>query len=58
MIFDYNNGDFLFETSSNTAMNSNGDFMVKMSDGMALNLSTGELDIVGWNSLIWDDDDD
>lgn len=53
-IFDYDDGDFCFSLSNNTAMDSDGNLMVRMSDNSALDLETGELHIVS----NWNDDED
>lgn len=53
LIFDLSDGDFLFQTSDDTAMDMNGDFMIRMSDNMAMDLNSGELHITSE----WDDEE-
>lgn len=54
-IFDYDDGDFIFNTSDNMGMDSDGDMYIRMGDNMAMDMDSGELHITsGWNS---DDDD-
>ena len=52
-IFDLFDGDFLFQTSDDTAMDMNGDFMIRMSDNMAMDLNSGEFHITSE----WDDEE-
>ena len=57
-IFDFDNGDFLFKTSDNMAMDADGNLIMRMSDNMAMNMDTdtGELHITSsWND---DNEDD
>lgn len=55
MIFDFDNGDLISQTSDDTGMDlNNGHLMSRMGDGMALDLNTGELHIVSG----WKDDED
>jgi hypothetical protein len=55
LILDLEDGDFLIETSSNTAMGSDGNMMIRMSDNMAMDMNTGEMHCVSsWN----DEEDD
>ena len=53
-IFDYDDGDFIFNTSGNIAFDSDGNMMMRMSDNMAMDLDSGDIHIVS----SWTDDDD
>lgn len=54
--FDYNDGDFSYVISDNTAIDSNGDFLMRMGDNMAMDMDSGELHFIsGWPD---DNDDD
>lgn len=55
-IFDYDEGDFIHQTSDNMGIDSDGDLYIRMGDNMAMDMDTGELHITsGWRN---DDDDD
>ncbi len=55
-IFDYDNGDFIYQTSDNMGFDSSGDIHMRMGDNMSLDMDTGELHFnSGWKS---DDDTD
>lgn len=55
-IFDYEDGDFIYQTSGNMEIDSDGDLHMRMGDNMSMNMDTGELHMTsGWKS---DDDDD
>lgn len=55
-IFDYNEGNMIFQTSDNTAMDMDGHLLSRMSDNMAMDLETGELHLTSsWKK---DDEDD
>lgn len=57
-IFDYEDGDMIFQTSDNIGIDSDGDLHMRMGDNMSMNMSTGELHITsGWNNNDEDDDD-
>jgi len=53
-IFDYDNGELIFPTSSNLGMDSDGDMYMRMGDNMSMNMDTGELHLTS----SWADDDD
>lgn len=54
-IFDYDDGDFIYQTSNNMGVDSDGDLHMRMGDHMSMDMNTGELHFnSGWN----DDDDD
>lgn len=53
-IFDFEDGDMIFQTSDNTAMDIIGHLMTRMSDNMAMDLDTGELHMIS----SWNNDDD
>ena len=55
-IFDYEDGDFIYQTSGNMGIDSDVDLHMRMGDNMSMNMDTGELHMTsGWKS---DDDDD
>ncbi len=55
-IFDYDNGEYIYHTSSNMGYDSNGDLHMRMGDNMSMNMETGELHITSsWKN---DEDDD
>lgn len=57
MIFDYNDGAFLFHVSDNMAMDTNGDMMMRMGEGMAMNMATGEIHFTSmWSNKDEDDE--
>ena len=54
-IFDYDDGDFIYQTSSNMGIDSDGDLHMRMGDNMSMGMDTDELHFnSGWK----DDDDD
>jgi hypothetical protein len=54
--FDYDDGDYVFSVSGNSAMDSEGNMMTRMSDNMAMDLDTGDIHFISsWSS---DDEDD
>ena len=57
-IFDYDDGDFIYQTSSNLGFDSNGDMHMRMGDNMSMDMDTGELHLTsGWRNDDNDDDD-
>ena len=55
-IFDYDDGDFIYQTSGNMGIDSDGDLHMRMGDNMSMDMDTGELHFnSGWKK---DDDDD
>ena len=42
-IFDYDDGDFIIQTSGNLGIDSDGDLNMRMGDNMSLDMDTGEL---------------
>ena len=52
-IFDYDDGDFIFQTSDNMGIDSDGDIHIRMGDNMSMDMDTGELHFVSG----WEDDD-
>lgn len=54
-IFDYDDGDFIFNTSSNIAFDSDGNMMMRMSENMAMDMDSGELH---FTSNLSDEEDD
>lgn len=53
-IFDYDNGDFIYQTSENMGIDSDGDIHIRISDNISMDMDTGELH---FNSG-WEDDSD
>ena len=57
-IWDIDDGDFLFRTSGNMAINSNGHMMMRMSDNMAMDMDSGDIHIVlSWSRDQSDDEE-
>ena len=55
-IFFFVYGDFIFQTSDNTGIDSDGDLNIRMGDNMSMEMDTGNLHFnSGWQS---DDDND
>ena len=54
LIFDMDDGDYIFSTSGNLGFDSDGNMMIRMSDNMAMDTDSGELHFVS----SWDDDDE
>ena len=55
-IFDYDDGDFIFQASDNMGIDSDGNLHMRMGDNMSLDMDNGELHFnSGWEN---DDDDD
>ncbi len=52
--FDYDNGDFTFPISDNTAVDSDGDLLMRMSDNIAMDLDSGDIHFVS----SWKDDNE
>lgn len=42
-IFDYDDGDFIYQTSGNMGIDSDGDLHMRMGDNMSMDMDTGEL---------------
>ncbi len=55
-VYDYEDGDFILNTSGNIGFDSDGDMMMRISDNMAIDLDSGEMHIV--SSWATDDKDD
>ena len=53
-IFDYDNGDFIYQTSENMGIDSDGDIHIRIGDNISMDMDTGELH---FNSG-WEDDSD
>lgn len=54
-LFDYDDGDSLFEMSDSMAMDSDGNMMMRIGDSFAMDMDSGELHMVsGWS----DDEED
>ena len=55
-VFDYDDGDFIFQMNDNFGIDSDGDLNMRMGDNMSMNMNTGELHITSnWGI---DDEDD
>lgn len=55
-VFDYDDGDFIFQMDDNIGIDSDGDLNMRMGDNMSMNMNTGELHITSnWGI---DDEDD
>lgn len=54
LIFDYDDGDFIFNASNNMAIDSDGNMMMRMSENMAMDMDSGELHITS----NWSDEED
>ena len=54
--FDFEDGDFAYSISNNTAIDSDGDLLMRMGDNMAMDMDSGELHMIsGWPN---EDNDD
>ena len=53
-IFNYDNGDFIYQTSENMGIDSDGDIHIRIGDNISMHMDTGELH---FNSG-WEDDSD
>ena len=42
-IYDYDDGDFIFQTSDSTGMDSEGRMHIRMGDNMSMDMESGEL---------------
>ena len=57
-IFDYDDGDYIYQTSDNMGIDSDGDLHMRMGDNMSMDLESGELHFnSGWKNN-YDNDDD
>ncbi len=55
-IFDYDDGDFIYQTSGNMGIDSDDDLHMRIGDNMSMDMVTDELHFnSGWKN---DDDDD
>ena len=55
-IFDYDDGDFIYQTSDNMGIDSDGDLHMRIGTNMSMDIDTGKLHLnSGWNDH--DDDD-
>lgn len=56
-IFDYDNGDFIYQTSENMGIDSDGDIHMRIGDNMSMDLDTCELHFnSGWEDNFDNDD--
>ena len=59
MIFDANDGDFIFPTSNRTGIDSKGNIIIRVGDNAALDTESGEIHFVpGWTDNNDDDNND
>lgn len=57
-IFDYDDGDYIYQTSDNMGIDSDGDLHMRMGDNMSMDMKTGELHFnSGWKNNDYNDDD-
>lgn len=54
LIFDMDDGDFIFSTSDRMGFDSDGNMMMRMGDHMAMDMNSGDIHFVS----SWDEDDD
>ena len=54
IIFDYDEGDFIFPTSGNMSIDSNGNLHMRMGDNLSMDMETGDLHFTS----SWKNDDD
>lgn len=66
-IFDYDDGDYIYQTSDNMGIDSDGDLHMRMGDNMSMDMETGELHFNNnslgilcfpkrFNTIIWSND--
>ncbi len=53
-IFDYDDGEYIYQTSDNMGIDSDGNMYMRISDHMCLDLDTGELHLTS----DWEEDDE
>lgn len=53
MFFDYENSDFGFAISDSMGMDFDGNMMMRMSDNMAIDMNSGEINMIS----SWSDDE-
>lgn len=55
-IFDYNDGDFIYQTSSNMGIDSDGNLHMRLDDNMSMDMNTEELHFnSNWKNNVDDD---
>ena len=54
MIFDYDNGEYIYNASGSRGYSSDGNMYMRIGSNMAMNMDTGEYHFCS----SWDDDDD
>ena len=58
-IFDYDDGDFIYQTSGNMGIDSDGNLHMRMGDNMVIDMDAGEVHMIsGWPNDESDDEDD
>ena len=56
-IFNYDDDNYIYQTSDNMGIDSDGDFHMRIGDNMSMNMDTGDLHFnSGWNCNNDDDD--
>ena len=56
-IFNYDNGDFIYQTSENMGIDSDGDIHIRIGDNISMDMETGELHLnSGWEDNFDNDD--
>jgi len=53
-VFDFDDGDFIIQTSDNMGLDCDGNMMLRMSDNMVMDMNSGELHITS----SWKNDED
>ena len=53
-IFDFNDNDFIFQTSDSSGIDSEGHMHIRMCDSMSMDMETGELHLTS----SWKDDEE
>lgn len=49
-IFDFSDGDYIYNTFGNMLMDSDGDIMMRLSDNMAMDMDSGDIHLISsWN---------
>ena len=57
-IFDYDDGDFIYQTSGNMGIDSDGNLHMRMGDNMVIDMDAGEVHMIsGWPNDESDDED-
>lgn len=60
-IFDFEDGDFIFQSGDNMGFDSQGHIHMRVGDNMSIDMESGQMHMTSsWrnNSSIWDDEDE